>query len=238
MGHLLVKFQDLRVTDLLTRETKEWNVDLIERVLPQLVDKISLLKPSLTDGKDGIAWLASRFGIYLTRSGYYTTVENEHNEVTIPPVRDWKKLIWTGRTSHESKLFLWKATQGALSTRANLQQRGLLQHTTCIRCGALETVAHIFFHCEFARKIWSSTLFKLQFESSDFDEFPEALRALKEAICLPPVGVLSNLFPWVYWYIWSARNQLIFEGRIVSPDDTVTQGILRAREWQMAQPTV
>lgn len=163
-GPLPEKFQDLRVSDFLTRETKEWNIGMIEQVFPQLLDEITLLKPSMTGGKDGFAWLASRSGTYTTRSGYYTVAENELQQLqqeTTRPDRDWKKLLWSGRISPKIQLFLWKATQGALATGANLQLRGLLQHTTCIRCGELETEAHIFLHCEFARKVWSSTLFQL-----------------------------------------------------------------------------
>lgn len=112
--------QDLKVADLLTRESKDWNVGLIERILPHLVEEITLLKPSLLGNKDGIAWLGSRSGVYTTRSGYFAAFENEENAGAAQPVRNWKKLIWMGRTSLKLKLFLWRATQRALPTGSNL----------------------------------------------------------------------------------------------------------------------
>lgn len=52
----------------------------------------------------------------------------------------------------------------------------------------------------------------------------------------PLVEIISDCFPWVYWYIWIARNQLIFEGRTTTPEDTVSKSIWSARKWFLAQP--
>lgn len=142
----------------------------------------------------------------------------------------------TGRTSPKIKLFLWKITQGALPTGANLQQRGLLQHTTCVRCGEVETESHLFLHCEYAEKIWSASLFKDQVTPSTCSEFLEALKLGKIATCLPPVGVVSDVFPWICWFIWLARNQLIFEKRFIKPEESLAKAIGAAREWNLAQP--
>ncbi|CAG7881998.1 unnamed protein product, partial [Brassica rapa] len=70
------QYQDLVVADLLSRETKEWNVPLLETLFPQLVETIVLLKPSKTGGQDGYAWLGARSGTYSTRSGYYAAIEH------------------------------------------------------------------------------------------------------------------------------------------------------------------
>lgn len=230
------KYQDLVVADLLTRETKEWNIPLIEKVFPLLVDEITVLKPGITGGSDGYAWFGARSGIYSTRSGYFAAVEHYQNPPTVALVPDWKKLLWSGRVSPKLQLFLWKITQGALPTGANLQQRGLLQHTNCVRCGELETVDHIFLHCDFAQKVWSLPLFKNRFDAGACPAFIEALKMGKLATCLPPFGITSDIFPWVCWFIWIARNHLVFEGKVFTPEDTLTKAMRGAREWNMAQP--
>ncbi|KAF2565789.1 hypothetical protein F2Q68_00025999 [Brassica cretica] len=151
---------------------------------------------------------------------------------------DWKKLIWTGETSPKIRLFLWKITQGSLPTGANLQQRGLMQHTTCVRCGELETEAHLFLHCNYARQVWTSSLFRDQLDPSAFPTFLDALTFGKTAVGLPPLGVVADIFPWVCLYIRIARNQMIFEKRFIKPEITVSKAIWSAREWKLAQPTV
>lgn len=231
-------YQDMVVADLLTRETKVWNIDAINKVFPELVEIITLLKPSITGGSDGVAWLGSRTGQYTTRSGYFAAVEHEQNKVRGASIPDWKKLIWSGLTSLKIKLFLWKATQCALPTGSNLFHRGLLHNTTCARCGEVDTEAHLFLHCEYARKVWSSLLFKTQFDPSSLTFFLDALKLGKVATVLPPLGVVSDLVPWICWFIWIARNQLVFEKRFITLESTVSKAIWRAREWKAAQPTV
>lgn len=48
--------QDLLVADLLSRETKEWNVAKINNLFPELFNYILCLRPSLTDAEDCFVW--------------------------------------------------------------------------------------------------------------------------------------------------------------------------------------
>ncbi|KAF2609337.1 hypothetical protein F2Q68_00046100 [Brassica cretica] len=52
---------------------------------------------------------------------------------------------------------------------------------------------------------------------------------------LPPVGSPTNLFPWIAWTIWTARNLLIFENRTINPATCMTRAISAAKEWAIAQ---
>lgn len=54
-------------------------------------------------------------------------------------------------------------------------------------------------------------------------------------LCLPPVGISSPIFPWIYASIWAARNQKLFVGRTFSESETLIKALLDAREWQEAQ---
>ncbi|KAG5387786.1 hypothetical protein IGI04_029327, partial [Brassica rapa subsp. trilocularis] len=55
-------------------------------------------------------------------------------------------------------------------------------------------------------------------------------------ICLPPTGVATGqLAPWIIWQLWIARNQLSFEGKTYTEEETMTRAVALAREWQNAQ---
>ncbi|KAF3526428.1 hypothetical protein F2Q69_00051116 [Brassica cretica] len=45
----------------------------------------------------------------------------------------------------------------------------------------------------------------------------------------------KDIFPWVCWSLWTARNKLIFEDRKISPEESVSKAIWNAREWNSAQ---
>lgn len=65
--------------------------------------------------------------------------------------------------------------------------------------------------------------------------FKEAMVAFRQAICLPPLGVSYNIFPWICWAIWTVRNLAIFEHRYLTPMEIATNGIRLALEWVSAQ---
>ncbi|CAN6825175.1 unnamed protein product, partial [Brassica oleracea] len=48
---------------------------------------------------------------------------------------------------------------------------------------------------------------------------------------LPPIGTEVNLFPWIVWFIWTARNFLIFETRHTEPTEVLSKAIAAAKEW-------
>lgn len=68
--------------------------------------------------------------------------------------------------------------------------------------------------------------------------FITILQASQSAKNLPPTGVVGNLLPWIAWYIWIARNKLLFESKIISTHDTLTQAIKAMREWEQAQTSL
>ena len=117
-----------------------------------------------------------------------------------------------------------------------LQRRGVLTHpVTCSRCGAQESAEHMFLHCRFARRIWENLPIMRPLAIGVNTTFDQALKASHDLVCLPPTGVSGNIFSWVCWCIWTARNHLAFENRTLDSKDVNCSSIKLAREWQEAQ---
>lgn len=117
-----------------------------------------------------------------------------------------------------------------------LQRRGILTHpSSCSRCGEPETAEHLFFHCRHARRVWDKLQTTVPFDTQDLTTFAHALEKSTSLTCLPPTGVIIDIFPWVCWCVWTARNQLVFENRTLDPSTIASNAVRLAREWQEAQ---
>lgn len=49
---------------------------------------------------------------------------------------------------------------------------------------------------------------------------------------LPPVGVISSLYMWLMWELWTSRNQLVFEERSFLETEVLGKAMKHAREWK------
>lgn len=238
------------VADLLSREIKEWNITRIEGLFPELVQHIRMITPSLRGAEDSYTWTATSSGIYLVKSGYHSmrTLAAQSTEVllsatTSAPIQvnsgdtfDWFKDIWSPRLSPKLKYFLWKVAQEGLAIGANLQRRGIKQAGRCCRCNALETTAHIFFHCQLAIEVWDPGPWSETLSPQPQETFTSLLRRTNHQKNLPPYGVSINIFPWIFWSLWYARNQVLFQNKTSITQQIFNSAVTAVREWERAQP--
>lgn len=124
-GPISETYLDLKVADLLTTDLK-WNMNIIEKILPQMVTEIQRLQPSREGAEDSFIWQPLQSSKYSTRSGYYSVTMDNDRSVNAPQEEfNWIKDIWSGSFSPKMKTFLWFVAQNALPLGINLQQRGV-----------------------------------------------------------------------------------------------------------------
>ena len=156
LGPIQLKDQDLLVSDLLSRETKEWNKHLVENTLPHLAELILSIRPNILGTEDSFIWTQHPSGIYSAKSGYYSFILSKIQSTSDLMIRDtwnWEKNIWCPPLLPKIKFFLWKCARNALLTRDDLQRRNITTDASCLRCGEQETLLHLLFHCLFAVEI-------------------------------------------------------------------------------------
>lgn len=147
---------------------------------------------------------------------------------------DWKKLIWNPELLPKIKFFLWKCAQNGLPTGESLQHRGVLD-VRCKRCGEEESLSHLLFWCNFATKTWELCPWSLPITDHSDTFFRSKLQASFNKQNLPPIGAITNIFPWLCGGLWNAHNQLIFQNKQTSPLEIVSKAISAMREWELAQ---
>lgn len=121
----------------------------------------------------------------------------------------------------------------------NLIRRGIEVDGRCKRCGILETERHLFFQCSFTRRVWDLVPTTSKPNPNSISTPASFLTACERMINLPPSG-LNNaaLYPWVLWYLWSARNKFLFENSILAEQEVVSLALREARTGQAAQNAI
>lgn len=218
------------VSDILTRETREWNRARIDNLMPELTLHIMSLRPSILTSQDAYVWPLNSSEVYSAKSGYNALITSKSRALTYPRLVnwDWKKNLWNPPLLPKIKIFLWKVLHNAISTGENLQKWGMLTNTLCSRCGAVGTQEHLFFQCSFARQVWElapwsshndfpqATTFAAAFQSSYLQKNlpPYGPRGTNSSLI--PRGTNSSLIPdlllhrklWYNRYVpWENENQ-------------------------------
>ncbi|KAG5392956.1 hypothetical protein IGI04_022919, partial [Brassica rapa subsp. trilocularis] len=76
---------ELKVSDLIIPETKEWDVLKIRRNIPDYEERILAIHPSLTGAPDKLIWLGTRSGEYSTKSDLMASWETLCSLNCLPP---------------------------------------------------------------------------------------------------------------------------------------------------------
>ncbi|XP_018487422.1 uncharacterized protein LOC108857911 [Raphanus sativus] len=88
----------------------------------------------------------------------------------------------------------------------------------------------------FAKEVWSYAPWSTSASPVQQTSFADSLQSSYYWTVLPPYGITGNVFPWICWYLWTARNKLIFEARSTSAQEIITQAICAMKEWELANP--
>ena len=239
MGPPPEEFQNLTVADLLLPSTREWNRNMIQRILPFEEHRILAIKPSLTGAPDKLSWLSTTSGEYSTKTGYAVALSNRDMELELSQVDasyEWRKNVWNLKISPKVKLFVWKAIHGAILAGEALRARQINVEGKCKRCNLPETIDHLFFHCSFAKQVWTSAPVFPRIEYSESIALRSIWNNLISKKNLPPTGIFEGpLAPWILWQIWIARNKLVFNDRIFTAEETLSKAVACAREWATSQ---
>ena len=162
--------------------------------------------------QDMLIWLPNAKGIFSIKSAYGVAFSNDSNGNQ--DLSHWKTL-WKARMLERIKMLLWRIGANAIPTRENLQQR--MQHIdlSCILCSAeVESCAHLFFKCHFARALWTTSGWGLRINVASLNLGEDILKLILN----PPNAPIPSQDQWTISFnmalivdeIWKARNLQFF----------------------------
>nr|GFB63505.1 RNA-directed DNA polymerase, eukaryota [Tanacetum cinerariifolium] len=121
----------------------------------------------------------------------------------------------------------WKIKTYAIPTRVNISRRGVdIQSLACPICdGGMESSERLFFRCDLSRQIgrkiasWWNVCYA---DAQSYEEWFTWMASLRLAV--KTNALLEGVFYVMWWNIWTYRNKIVFEDKVVVGD--TVQGIM------------
>ncbi|XP_021733008.1 uncharacterized protein LOC110699800 [Chenopodium quinoa] len=139
------------------------------------------------------------------------------------PKVPWKRVTCHNLATPKSIFILWLALWNRLVTKDRLLQWHISCDPRCFLClNGNESVQHLFFDCEFSRKVWSKVLGILHV-SKHVQQFSDEVNWMKK-ICKSSRlknKVIQVAFTETVYGIWIQRNAVLFTGCWKSVDALV-----------------
>jgi hypothetical protein len=144
----------------------------------------------------------------IWKDGIYTAARYYHHQfrhISCSKVYDW---IWKRKCVLRIKVFAWLLVSDRLNTKDMLKRRNwkVTDVYHCVLCPGRvsEDWMHLFFDCNFSRRIWAY----LQIDWSVGQTMEEKFYNAKKVSNLP---CFTEIVIVTTWHIWKQRNNVIFD---------------------------
>ncbi|XP_026459813.1 uncharacterized protein LOC113360523 [Papaver somniferum] len=216
------------MSDILSIDTKNWDENFLNQVLPKNVVQ-NILAIDLrqhTTTKDTIFWPHSSKGTLTVKSVYAhlirdKAIQNGHPPLP-PPNPIWKR-IWSLDVLPRIRVFVWKCYSGILPVSSKIGRWVTTVDKTCIMCGfPSETDAHTLFRCPFSHAVWFGIHCRVDTNTANVQEWIESWITNTQPSLFSGVQ-WNQLYALTSWYIWKARCLKCFQQQQQTPAVTIHQ---------------
>lgn len=234
------------VSELINGTTHEWNIPLLKSLFSDLDVETILSVPISYHGlaDKGLLHYTSN-GMFSVKSAYnlaklYSFPRNsrERGESSSGTSSDsfWKSL-WAMSIPNKIKMFVWRCSHNAVAVLHNLTRKNVEVPPDCPRCHAhRETLEHLIFQCKYSKELWLISPFSPavsdSWSSLSFVDWWSAISHFSPV--RGNVDDMSTLLASLCWFIWKARNKVLFDGRVWSCASVLEKAMASCSEFKDA----
>ncbi|XP_074305635.1 uncharacterized protein LOC141640855 [Silene latifolia] len=168
---------------------------------------------------------------YTIKKGYSWLRENSQDV-------SWFHIVWTKWSIPKHSFIAWLYYQQGFNTKDKLLRLGISLDSSCCICAQEEeSPHHLFFQCQYSRRVlqriqeWKGVTMS-DANTQNWWQHRRFTRLKNE--------ILNSILNTAMYYIWKQRNASRHEGAIISPGRCVVmiQGYIRSRIKQQLQGTM
>eukprot|EP00253_Pinus_taeda_P019711 PITA_19711 len=180
-----------------------WHQDWMDYIISLLEAHIRIKQ-----GPDELMWHLSRNGIYTPKTGYLALISHKIPDA----ISFWWKIVWKITAPPRQKLFFWCILKGVVPTGDYLMHRAVYGPTWCTFCKlSSESYIHLFLLCPAISAIWQAISASIRFTGKW--EGHDINHAWESWVYNHKLSKLESLPVITCWYIWLARNRMIFDDK-------------------------
>lgn len=139
--------------------------------------------------------------------------------------RLWGK-VWGLKLPLKFQLFIWKVNHRIIAVKDALIRRGIKVLSECAHCGhKSETIEHLFFKCDFAKRVWRASQLAFDFDCGHPMAFGDWLSADWLESALDDDAIRDSIV--LLWSIWCMRNEAVFRNDCGSIDNALSLILFR-----------
>lgn len=154
-----------------------------------------------------------------------------------PSLNELKKEVWSLKTSPKIRTFLWRVLSGIVPVADVVVARGMNMDIRCQICGVDgESVNHTLFTCRLARQVWALSSYPCPIGGFNQESVYANMHTLLEnRKCKAIPEDLRRSFPWILWFLWTNRNNLLFKGNLYLASEVVEKIMVESESLFFAQ---
>ncbi|XP_060972262.1 uncharacterized protein LOC115717738 [Cannabis sativa] len=218
------------MANLLTMDGSGWDLeiiaDLFEARDQSLICGIPL---SDTAASDQLFWSFENSGVYSVKSAYNFLQKQKSNWFDEEIAAFWSKL-WKLKLPSKVSNLLWRACTQCLPTSVQLKTKRVDVNLLCPICmEEEESVLHYLVTCRVVKLCWNRVgIGTVVTPRSGFLDWCWGVfqHATSDQLCLMAT---------ICWAVWGARNDLVWNGKAVHPDNVVEFAKKYLDKWKNAR---
>ncbi|XP_058757293.1 uncharacterized protein LOC131630531 [Vicia villosa] len=195
----------------------------------------------LSNGPDIVVWSSNEDLDYSARIGYdklaavYQTNQvhdGSNNRVVLSFAKCWKTSV-----PFQIKAFGWRILHDRLATKNNLLIRGIIHSPSdllcpfCLDCD--ESLLHLLSYCSVSREVWSRVAMWAGFVNRVEGNIGQHFLVWADFFKKKKVRSGNEGIVWlaVWWTVWRARNEIVFNDEKISVSDLIWDIKILAWKW-------
>lgn len=174
-----------------------------------LSSELSRISIPISPVNDSLYWAASNSGELTSKDAYNFLFP-------VTSAQYWCKLIWSTSIPPSKSFLIWRLIHNKVPTEDKLWSRGCHVVSICsLCCQDYETSDHLFFGCSFALRFWHWLSYVLNMPI-DTSSIQTVLSVCSRNWSFQVKDIIVSAIVNVIGGIWFCRNQLKFEGKVIS----------------------